>query len=172
MRFQDGLQDFYHFVWDAGPVFYLSERIEVPLVLRLEERKAGSQWRRQETLLIDPKVTFYQSPGWKFDLRNRLQVQVSDPELLYLRILPKATRSFHWNRHKIDYFIGNDFYVILSKYLRRQHTRCNYFITGFSFSLNATTDLEPCYKLFSMRNGAGESWRHYHQSCIALSLKL
>ena len=171
-RYRDGLSDLYQVIWDVGPVFAISKRLQFPLLLRLDDKESFDNRKRNDFLLLDPTITLYGASNWKFDLRTRFQILLRDQKLQFLRVYPRMTHSFNWQRCKVVYFVGNEFYVMVARQLRDQHARSNYFITGLNFPLNRFFEIEPSYKILSTKAGTGQDWVHQHMACLAFGFKL
>ena len=119
-RYRDGLSDLYQVIWDVGPVFAISKRLQFPLLLRLDDKESFDSRKRNDFLLLDPTITLYGADNWKFDLRTRFQILLRDQKLQFLRVYPKMTHSFTWQRCKVVYFVGNEFYVMVAHQLREE----------------------------------------------------
>ncbi len=185
-RFLERMGDFYFFGLDTGPTVKLGSRFQLPVLLRLfwteghtsAEDASGavttrSDWRLDRFLLVDPAVRLGTVGPWRFDFRNRFQVGLNpgSRELLYLRLLPKVTRSVRWGARRLDCYLANDFYLITSDTLRRQGYHANYFNLGVKVALSPRAELDPCYKIFSSTK-TGSPWKHAHQLQFAVNFKL
>ena len=169
-RLRDNLSEFYYRKFDAGVAYRYSDRLKLPLTLRVEDRIRDFGWLRSTYLLFDPSLVLAEPGDWRIDIRVRLQYLSDENSLHFLRIQPRLWRDFELAGIPLGWWVYNDIYVRTADVGVGDVTsyHANNFCTGFNLPLGQGSDLNVYYMLYTGRSTPDSERGHSHQACLSL----
>lgn len=172
-RLRDNLSQFYYRKLDAGIAYKYSNRLNLPLTLRVEDRIRDYGWLRSTYILFDPTLVLAHPGKWKIDIRARLQYLTDENSLHFLRLQPRLWRDFELAGYPMGWWVYDDIYIRLAEVGVGDVTpyQANNFCTGFNLPLGHGSDLNVYYMLYSGRNTAADEISHSHQACLSLGIR-
>ena len=168
VRLRNEMRKYHSFKMEFGAGLIPTRRLDIPVILRLEDSYSLTEGLFKKSILVDPTLLIYSSTRWQLDLRGRIQFQLSENiGWLYFRPRPRLIYNFDFSGKPSSLFLYNDFFVQLNQENRDQHLRQNMFAGGLRCNLNNRNSLDIYYLVLSSKSDRNLAWQHFHQPALA-----